>query len=236
MTISIGKKAGITLAIIGILAVIYNVIFFVVPWNNGMSVAAVWVTYGCTWTALLFGGVVTAIAFNKKDLKSRIFGIPIHCVGYTVLSFQILIDAIVMGVGHWFEIAFWIPVIVEVLLFGIAASAAIARTAYRGFIDSVDEKVVKKAYIQQLRLKVDSLVESNTIESLKEDLVKLVDTVRYTDPVSHKDAEDTEDQITVAFEELEKAVTEGDSEKARSSIAKMNRLLNERKVILKNAR
>ena len=236
MTINIGKKAGITLAIIAILAVVYNVIFFVVPWNNGMSVAATWITYGCTWLALIFGGVVTAVAFNKKELKSRIFGIPVHCVGYTVLLIQLLIDGVVMGVGHWYEIAFWIPTIVEVLLFALATIMVIARAANRDFIDSIDKKEVKEAYIRQLRVEVDSLVEANTLEALNADLTKLAETVRYTDPVSHKDVEDTEDQITVAFEELEKAVADGDVAKAQSAIAKMNRLLNERKAILKNAR
>lgn len=236
MTINIGKKAGITLAIIAILAVVYNVIFFVVPWNNGMSVAATWITYGCTWLALIFGGVVTAVAFNKKELKSRIFGIPVHCVGYTVLLIQLLIDGVVMGVGHWYEIAFWIPTIVEVLLFALATIMVIARAANRDFIDSIDKKEVKEAYIRQLRVEVDSLVETNTLEALNADLTKLAETVRYTDPVSHKDVEDTEDQITVAFEELEKAVADGDVAKAQAAIAKMNRLLNERKNILKNAR
>lgn len=236
MTINIGKKAGITLAIIAILAVVYNVIFFVVPWNNGMSVAATWITYGCTWLALIFCGVVTAVAFNKKELKSRIFGIPVHCVGYTVLLIQLLIDGVVMGVGHWYEIAFWIPTIVEVLLFALATIMVIARAANRDFIDSIDKKEVKEAYIRQLRVEVDSLVEANTLETLNADLTKLAETVRYTDPVSHKDVEDTEDQITVAFEELEKAVADGDVAKAQAAIAKMNRLLNERKAILKNAR
>ena len=236
MTINISKKAGITLAIIAILAVVYNVIFFVVPWNNGMSIAATWITYGCTWLALIFGGVVTAVAFNKKELKSRIFGIPVHCVGYTVLLIQLLIDGVVMGVGHWYEIAFWIPTIVEVLLFALATIMVIVRAANRDFIDSIDKKGAKEAYIKQLRIEVDSLVEANTVDAINSDLVKLAETVRYTDPVSHKDVEDTEDQITVAFEELEKAVAEGDVAKSQSAIAKMNRLLNERKAILKNAR
>lgn len=236
MTINISKKAGIALAIIAILAVVYNVIFFVVPWNSGMSVAATWITYGCTWLALIFGGAVTAVAFSKKELKSRIFGIPVHCVGYTVLLIQLLIDGVVMGVGHWYEIAFWIPTIVEVLLFALATIMVIARAANRDFIDSIDKKEVKEAYIKQLRIEVDSLVEANTIDAINSDLVKLAETVRYTDPVSHKDVEDTEDQITVAFEELEKSVAEGDVAKSQFAIAKMNRLLNERKAILKNAR
>ncbi len=235
MTIKLGKKTAIVLSVLGILAAIYNVIFFVVPWNNGKSIAATWITYGCTWLAFIFVGVITAIAFNRKEMKSKIFGIPVHCVGYTVLLLQLVIDGVVMGVGHWYEIAFWIPTIVEVLLFGIASISVIARAANRSYIDAVDKKETKESYIKQLRVEMDSLVVSNTIETIKADLVKLAETVRYTDPVSHRDVEDTEDQITLAFEELEKAIASGDVAKAQLAIAKMTRLLNERKAILKDA-
>ena len=235
MTIKLGKKTAIVLSVLGILAVIYNVIFFVGPWNNGKSIATTWISYGCTWLALVFTGVITAIAFNRKEMKSRMFGIPVYYVGYTVLILQLLIDGVVMGVGHWFEIPFWIPTIVEVILFGIASIAVIARAVNRGYIDAVDKKEVKETYIRQLRVEVDSVVESNSIEILNDDLRKLAETVRYTDPVSHKDVEDTEDQITLAFEELGKAVASGDVAKAQLAIAKMTRLLNERKAILKNA-
>ena len=236
MTIKIGKKTDITLAILGILAAIYNVIFFAVPWHREVSEISFWITYGCTWLALIFAGITVAVAFDKKNLKSRIFGIPVHRVGYTVVLLQLVLDFVVMGVSCFYEIWWWIPAVVEILIFGFGIIAVIVRQTYRNFIDKVDDKRAKKAYIEQLKAELDSLVESNTIETIKSDLEKLHETVKYTDPVSYKEAEDIEDQITVAFEELEKTITDDDVDKSKTLIAKISRLLKERKTILKNVR
>lgn len=236
MTIKLGKKAIITLSIIAIVAIIYNVLYFAIPWNKALSSSAFWMTYAFSWLSFIFSAVVTGIAFSKKELKSRIFGIPIHCIAYSVVLIQLVLDFIIMGVGSKVEIQFWIPLIIEVVLYGVASISAIAKTAYRDHIDTVDNIVIKKAFIQQLRIKADSLVETNKIGEISSDLIKLSETIKSTDPVSYKEVEELEDQITVSFEDLEKAITDGDIDKARLSIAKVNRLLNERKAILKNAR
>ena len=210
---------------------------FIVPFNRELSNAAFWITYGCTWAALVFAGITVAIAFNKKELKSKIFGIPVHCVGYTVVILQLLIDGVVMGVGNWYEVKFWIPLIVEVILFGLAIIAVTIRNEYRNFIDKIDEKdVKKKEFIKELRVEVDSLVKSNRIEVLKPELEKLAETVRFTDPVSDNAVIDIEDQIVTEFESLQKAISDGDADKARTQVEKILNLLDERKARLKNAR
>ena len=237
MTIKLGKKTLIVLIILAVIAAIYNVIYFAVPFNRALSNAAFWITYGCTWAALVFAGVTVAIAFNKKELKSKIFGIPVHCVGYTLVLFQLLIDGVVMGVGNWYEVYYWIPLIVEVILFGLSIVAVTIRNEYRNFIDKIDEKdVKKKEFIKELRVEVDSLLRANKVEALKPELEKLAETVRFTDPVSHSDVIDVEDQIVTEFETLQKAVADGEADKARTQVEKILNLLDERKARLKNAR
>ena len=230
MTIKLGKKTLIVLIILAVIAAIYNVIYFAVPFDRSHSNAAFWITYGCTWAALVFAGVTVAIAFNRKELKSKIFGIPVHCVGYALLLFQLLIDGVVMGVGNWYEVYYWIPLIVEVILFGLSIIAVTIRNEYRNFINRIDEKdVKKKEFIKELRVEVDSLVRANEIEALKPELEKLAETVKFTDPVSHSDVIDTEDQIVTEFEALQKAVVSGDTDKAKTQVEKIIALLNERK-------
>ena len=234
MTIKLGKKTLITLLVLVIIAAIYNVIYFAVPWKRELSNAAFWVTYGCTWLALVFAGVVTAIAFGKKDLKSRVFGIPIFYVGYSLVILQLVIDFVVMGVGSWYEIKYWIPLIVEVLVFGVGAISVIARTAYRDEIDKMEAKAEpKKAFIKEFRIEVDTLVASNGIDAIKPDLETLAEKVRYTDPVSSSAVTEVEDQIVNEFELLQKAINNGEVDKARNQISKVSNLLDERKARLK---
>ena len=91
-----------------------------------------------------------------------------------------------MGVGNWYEVYYWIPLIVEVILFGLSIIAVTIRNEYRNFIDTIDEKdVKKKEFIKELRVEVDSLVRANKIEALKPELEKLAETVKFTDPVSY---------------------------------------------------
>ena len=237
MTIKLGKKALVTLIIIAVIAIIYNVLFFAIPWKRELSAPAFWITYGCTWLALVFAAVGVAIAFNRKELKSRIFGIPVHCVGYTVVLVQLILDFVVMGVGSWYEVYYWIPLIVEVLLFGFAVIAVTVRNEYRNFVNKIDAKdEPKKEFIKELRLEVISLNASNKIVTIKTALEKLTEKIKYTDPVSSKDVEALEDQIVIEFESLQKAIADGDSDKANSQIEKIDVLLDERKARLKEGR
>ena len=234
MTIKFGKKTLITLLILLIVAAIYNVIYFAVPWKRELNNAAFWVTYGCTWFALVFAGIVTGIAFGKKDLKSRVFGIPIFYVGYCLLVLQLVIDFVVMGVGSWYTIEFWIPLIIEVLVFGVGTISVIARTAYRDEIDKIEAKTEpKKAFIKEFRIEVDALVASNGIDVIKSDLESLAEKVRYTDPISSSAVSEVEDQLVNEFELLQKAISDGEADKAKNQISKISNLLDERKARLK---
>lgn len=236
LKLRVTKRGVVTGLILLILLAMYNVLYFVIPFDRSHSNGAFWVTYGVTSFLIVFMAVVMFIGFHDKNLKSRIFGVPIVYLGFSTLITQFVIDAVVMAVGNFFEIWTWIPVVVEVLLVGFFLISLVLRTAYKDTIRKIDAQVEKKAYIKDLRVQLDALVELNKIDAIRPELEKLAETVRYTDPVSSKESVDTEDQITVAFESLSKAVNGGDSEKAAVSIAKMNRLLNERKALLKNSK
>lgn len=230
------KRGIVTGLILLILLAVYNVLFFVIPFDRSHSNGAFWVSYGVTTFLILFMAVVVFIGFHDKDVKSRVFGVPIVYLGFSTLVTQFVFDGVVMGVGNFFEVWIWVAVVVEVLLVAFFFISLIARTAYKDTIKKIDAKEEKKVYIRDLRVQLDALVELNKIDAIKPELEKLAEAVRYTDPVSSKESVDTEDQITVAFESLSKAINSGDSEKAAVLIAKMNRLLNERKALLKNSK
>ncbi len=233
MVIKIGKKFVITLTTLLIIAVVYNIIFFVLPWHLKVSPEAAYVTYGCTWGALVFAGICTAIAFKNEDLKSKVFGMPILCVAATVMLLQLVIDIVVVGVGSWFVISFWMPLIAEVLLFGFGIVSLMIRDAYRDVINNIDSKdEVKKSFIKELRIRINSLNNSNTIEVIKPKLEKLNETIKFTSPISSSDVVDIENQIIDEFALLERVIGLGDADSADKQIDKLLNLLIERKTRL----
>ena len=234
MTIKFGKRAGIIATILLVIAVIYNTIYFAVPWNWNMSTASFWITYGFTYAALIFAAVTAYLTLSKKNVSSRIFTVPVLYVGIGVLVSQLVLDFIVMGVGTWYTVWFWITLIIEVLIYGIAICGVITKNAAVDHIEYIEKQSVRKVYIQQLRVELASLLEANTMSDIQADLEKLNELVKYTNPVSSKEVEDLEDQITVAFEDLEKAVAAKEVETSKTLIAKVTRLINQRKAILLN--
>lgn len=236
MTFKIGKKSQIILIILVILVVIYNILFFVIPWRREVSEASFWITYVFTWLAFLFLGVTIKLSFNKKELKSKIFGIPINFVGVTAILLQLILDLVVMCVGSFYEIWWWIPTITEFIIFGLCVIVVIIRYQYRGFIEEVDNKKINKSFMEQLNIKINLLIELNKSVEIKNDLENLAEKIKYSDPVSYKAVADIENLITTSLEELEKAVVDKNINKSKILIDAINRLLNERKMVLKNVR
>ena len=232
LKIKIGKKGIVTGLILLILLAVYNVLYFVIPFDRTLSNGAYWLTYGFTTFFIIFMAVVVFIGFHDKDIKSRVMGIPVVYLGYSVLCTQFVIDAIVMGVGNFFEIKTWIPLIVEVLLLAFFLISLIARTAYKDTIAKIDNQKQRKAYITELRIQLESMLNSVSNEEVKKELAKLCETVKYTDPVSYKEVEDIEDDISYKVEELSKSISNGDSNKSLEIIGLVFNLVNERKLKL----
>lgn len=236
LKIKIGKKGIITGLILLILLAVYNVLYFAIPFDRSHSNGAFWLTYGFTTFFIIFMAVVVFIGFHDKDIKSRVMGIPVIYLGYSILCIQFVIDAVVMGVGNFFEIKTWIPVIVEVLLLAFFLISLIARTAYKDTIAKIDSQKQRKAYITELRIQLESMLNSVTNEEVKKELEKLCETVKYTDPVSYKEVEDIEDEISNNVEKLKVVIGDGDSVKVNELIKSISNLVNERKLRLKARR
>ena len=91
----------------------------------------------------------------------------------------------------------WIAVVVSVLLLGISAICLIATEAGRDEINRVEEKVQRKVfYIKALQTDIEILAEREKDGNIKIALAKLVDTIRFSDPMSNEMLTDIETQIS----------------------------------------
>lgn len=134
LRIRIGKKAIVTTLILAVILAAYNVLYFVIPYNRDLSNAAMWITYGVTTFLTAFSAVTVCIGIYDKELKSRVFGIPILYLGYGVLVAQFVIDTVITAVGSRFEVGAWVAAVVETLLLAFFFISLIARTAYKDTI------------------------------------------------------------------------------------------------------
>lgn len=233
LRIRIGKKTIVTTLILAVILAAYNVLYFVIPYNRDLSNAAMWITYGVTTFLIVFSAVTVCIGIYDKELKSRVFGIPILYLGYGVLVAQFVIDTVITSVGSRFEVGAWVAAVVETLLLAFFFISLIARTAYKDTIKKIDEKEYKESFIRELRPELKLLVDSVNDGKVKTALNKLYETVLCTDPVSSKFVIEIEDEISEKIKVLKESVAAGDDVKSLNLIRETDLLVKERKLKLR---
>ena len=195
------KNKGMAYAVLAIVFVLFNVIAFAVP---TAKTSTFWIAYVFTTIAFASQIAIWKFAFKGADtLKSKFLGIPLISVGITYLMIQLITFTIFMA----FPIApSWIAIVVCALILGISAISLIGTETGREEINRVEEKVEKKVfYIKSLQVDIEMLASDETDDDIKAALTKLVEKIRFSDPMSNDVLADIEAEITAKVKELKTA-------------------------------
>ena len=195
------KNKGMAYAVLAIVFVLFNVIAFAVP---TAKTSTFWIAYVFAAVAFVSQIAIWKFAFKGADtLKSKFLGIPLISVGITYLIIQLITFTIFMA----FPIApSWIAIVVCALILGISAISLIGTETGREEINRVEEKVEKKVfYIKSLQVDIEMLASDETDDDIKAALTKLVEKIRFSDPMSNDVLADIEAEITAKVKELKTA-------------------------------
>lgn len=205
-------------AALGIAFALVSVIVFVLPTQK---TTAFWVAYGFTAVAFAAQIGVWRAAFAGKDTpKSRFLGIPLAQVGAGYLIAQVLALAVFTAVP---TLPVWAAVVVCAVILAAAALCLIGGQTARNEIDRVEQKVQAKTfYIKSLQADVELLADTEQDAETKQQLKKLAEATRYSDPMSAPELADLEAQIT------EKVAALKTAENKLPLIEEVTHLLNER--------
>lgn len=201
------------------------------------NINSLWVIYGFTMFAFVLGFGTTILAFERRELRSRVFGVPIVLVGFVVIVVQLILDAVIMAIGAFLEFNESVMVILlvtEVIFVIFALIVIIARQAYRTLlIEPLDKQKIKQSFINEIRIQLQMMAKTNDIESLDRCLNRTYETAKYADPVSNMEVKDIEDEIAEAIENAKVLIQDGDAVQAKENIHKIENLLKEREIRLK---
>lgn len=209
------KYYGITWLIA---VVIFNAFVFLVPNSfEGYSKfgGAFWAGYVLIMLALS-GQAVCSWLFFKKDDKNKIF------LSLSALSFSLsgLIVSIIAGVLCMIipNLPNWLGALIGILVLGAYGIAYVAATASAEAVESIDKKVeAKTMFIRSLTSDIESLKARAKSETVKAEVKKVSDAVRYSDPMSSEALFNVETQITAGFNKLVAAVEADDVEAAKTA-------------------
>lgn len=226
------KRLAIFISALLIIYIIYNICFFVIPFNKEISNASYWISYGATSFVFICCTISTILGINDRSLKSRIFGIPILFLNITTIFVQIIFDLIVMIIGNFILFQSWITIVFETLLIGLFFLSLIAEKTYKDKIITIDKKDNKELFIRKLRIELELMRNSINDDSLLKAFDKLYEEVKYTDPVSKQEVYEVEEEISNAVSRIKKNIDEGNFVKAKKAINATLILVRERKSIL----
>ena len=210
--------------ILAIVSIVFNIIAFLLPETRG---GTFWSGYSFTMAALLLQLLFFYIAFGKAhNLKKTFLGLSIAQTGITYLVLQ----------GIWGLVCLFAPVIsfkfaiiVSVILLGFYAISIITASAGRDIVQEVEDNVkVKTFFIKTLLVDFEVLLARVENEEIKAGLAPLIETVKYSDPMSHEALSNVEGRISDKYNELDNAVDADDVESVTKLCKKIDVLFVER--------
>ena len=214
------------IAILAVLAIVYCAIALLVPFQRDNAVF--WTSFILTLAVLASQVYVVHISFgSNRSAKSRFYGFPIVRVGFTHLIVQVVLSFLFMALAG--TIKLWIPLLLYIVLAGVAAVGLIATDVTRDEIERQDS--VHKANVSVMRSiqsKASSLPRLTQDEETRKAATKLAEALRFSDPVSGSATYEIESNLAVCVDDLEKAVAEGNKATALALAAKAENILIER--------
>ena len=184
------KNPLMTMLSVLIIAIVYHVVLFSI---NVTRDQVFWVLYGFTIAAILMQAVGVYITFiTKKELKDKFLSLPLLYILFLLLIIQLFIN----GIGLWLEPSVNLIVIIEVIFFGFIG--ILVTTSFQGKqeIERLDQKILsKRAYLQTLQIELSKYKETIKDPQMIKELQKLIDALRYSDPMSHESLTAIEQQI-----------------------------------------
>lgn len=219
---------------LGVTFAVFTVIAFVLPLNRG----------SVFWLAYLFGvlsiGVQAYImprAFRQgSSVRSKFYGFPVARVGAYYVAAQLVVSLAFMALTKSASDWVWrIELILCVVLFGIAAVGFLSTDAIRDEVERQDVKLKKDVTrMRMLQSKAASLRDQCDDAATKAALDKLAETFRFSDPVSSDATIALEEELAGYLEEMQSALTEGDSASVTSLCAKITPVLAQRNQLCKS--
>lgn len=215
---------------LGILFAVYTVVAFALPT----------VKNGVLWLSYLFG-IIAIVAqiyilntafFKGKSVRSKFYGFPIANVGIVYLAVQLVLGLVFILLAA--IVPLWLPLILYVVLLGIAAVGFIAADAVRDEVERQDNRLEQDVTaMRTLQSKASALAGYCEDTELGTVVRKLAENLRYSDPVSSEATTESEHQLAELMGELEQAVTEKDNNSAVALCKRMSTVLIERNQICK---
>lgn len=214
--------------VLAIIFVVYTVLTFALPFAKN---AVLWVSYIFGAAAIAAQLYVLPKSFAQgESARSKFYGFPIAKIGAAYLLVQLALGLVFMVLAKL--VPLWLPLVLYVVLLGVAAVGFIAADTMRDEVERQDSKLkADTTVVRALQARAAVLAASRESGEVKAQLQALADALRYSDPVSGDATRDVETKLTACMDELEQTSSD---EGAAAILRRMSALLAGRNQLCKS--
>lgn len=203
--------------------VLYNIILFVIAGLGGHG-ASFWISYLFIVLAFALTALFTLKVFYDKEPFRYLF------LGFPMLRWSVIYLAFSIALGTLFMLVdtIQLAVITQVLLIGAYCAIGVFCYHAKAQVIAVDEKKEKVQLIRLIYADVDAMSKTTTDREIKEALIKLAETIRYSDPNSDASLIGVENEIRNKVDIMRGFIRSDMKADSLKLIGEINRLVVER--------
>lgn len=218
------KAGGMSLAVLGIIFVVYNLFVFLLCKPQTSSF---WLSYVFMLIAFSIQILVFFTSVKNLDVETVFFGIPLMQLSVFYFFAELFASAVFMFFQNY--ISFKIPFLIQTALLAIFAVVGILAVAGRDATKEAKDTLQNKvSALKSMGVDVEMLASAAQDGELRTSLKKLAESIRYSDPITTPAIEDIELRIHQTINELRVYCQDGDKQSALDTIVKLERMVIER--------
>lgn len=197
-----------------ILVIVFNIVVFVTPSEIGGASkfrGSFWVGY--IFIMLTFCGqlAIAWLGIGEVNSSRMFYNIPMINISYITLIVMIVIGTVCMVFP---QLPIWIGIIVCVCCVAFGTIALLAAKATADIVCDIDKKIKDTTFfIKNLTYDLDTLRKSTGSEVIKNEVDKVYQVVKYSDPVSNDALHDIEYKLNMKYKDLYESVKNENIEK-----------------------
>lgn len=226
----LNNKSKILLAIIAVIFVVFNVIFFLVADSTNIKNATTiisWVFMILGFASFLLFSYLSESKNGMKNLVFMRFTLLGHCAIYLVVDFVLAVFFTVLG--SYVEVSLAWCIVVQLVALAIHVLIALACLLAKTSAEEVGAEVKQKtSRMKGFRVDAQMLVEYCTDADAKKDFLKFAEAVRYSDPMSCDALTEIENDLEQIIAEMKHLLMSNDIETAQNKCKIANNILKER--------
>lgn len=218
--------------IYAIVFVVYNIVVFTL---FRAKTPVFWISYLLVVLAFVLHFITTRLAFRDSAIETSFYGIPLASISTFYLLAQIGVSIIFIIFQQMFsgtgitKAAVVIQVVMLAIFIVVAIIAIMSRDAVQAVNDTVREKVTTH---KTTLFQIEMIRDTTTHPELKNAVGKLVETVKYSDPITNESIADVDARIEYTLNELRVYSDANQTQEALAAVKDLELMYLERNRIL----